>query len=730
MAAHRRFVDEFGEGATLESALSGAYSLRGIIGVFYALCATAMWCISHTLGPMAETSTTNGECPPDKAALLDYIYRSQIGCEVGVRTAFGERLVTFADYTVSPTICYELRHLLLCACLSKTQIVQASGRALDGIEHFVRSEVLPVYANTHTTASATGMQTTLFRAEARSIVRRILGCENNRDAVLFTGTGCTGAIGKMLGLLKGTPRWRSAVAAGKAPLVVVGPYEHHSNLLPWRESGCLVISVNEARDGGVDMDHLESVLREHADHPLKIGTFSAASNLTGILCDTVALSVALHRHQALAFFDYATAGPYTSIEMNPVVSDAAKAPLAYKDAVFLSPHKFVGGVATPGVLAFKKEILDSAVAFGQGAPPDLPGGGTVFFVTDHDHRYLGNLEEREEAGTPDIIGAIRCGLVMRLKEAVGVGAILEREHAYWRMAKDAWATDDGIHLLGNVEAERLPIVSFNIRKGTYYLHHNFVAALLNDLFGIQVRAGCACAGPYAQKMLGIDYLLAKQYEAALLQGDEAIRPGLVRLNLNYFLPHSVAEFIIRAVSFVAADGWKLLPLYTFIPATGEWRHRSERKFALRHRRWLSDVRFESGAMTVCPVTAAAAPSPAAPIAHGGVLSADVAERYMAFAAAEAASVEEAIAAGKPLGGVHVMVTQEGSEAKALQSPEAARLRWFLLPSEAVAALKGKVLPERECALSSRGMALPCVPLRDGAAPGGSGGGKRKERWGR
>ena len=635
-----------------------------------------------------------------------------------------------------------------------------------------------MYANTHTTASATGMQTTLFRAEARSIVRRALGCENNRDAVLFTGTGCTGAIGKMVDLLKGTPRWRAANAAGARPLVVVGPYEHHSNLLPWRENGCLVVAVREAQGGGVDMDHLESVLREHADATLKIGAFSAASNLTGILCDTVAISVMLHRHKALAFFDYATAGPYTTINMNPVVADPAQAPLAYKDAVFLSPHKFVGGVGTPGVLAFKKEILHSAVAFGEGAPPALPGGGTVFFVTAHDHRYLGNLEEREEAGTPDIVGAIRCGLAMRLKEAVGVAAIMEREHAFWRMAQAAWAQDSAIHVLGNLEAERLPIVSFNIRHGAQYLHHNFVAALLNDLFGIQVRAGCSCAGPYAQSLLGIDYMVAKEYEAALLQGDEAIRPGVVRLNLNYFLPEAVVRFIIRAVLFVASDGWKLLPLYTFIPGTGEWRHRSERKFTLRHRRWLSDVHFQRGRESAS-INACLSKTPETDsLAHEAVLSDTDVESYMAFAAAEAATVAEAVSAGKPFGVAKITETQVpsppsppslltptpsallrpppphalrkpvprtppytltlgtghytrrpktnknknkkkvASEAMALQSPEAARLRWFMLPSEAVAVLKGRPAPARECAVVD-GLPVPCVPA--GGAQGLSAG---------
>ena len=570
-----------------------------------------------------------------------------------------------------------------------------------------------MYANTHTTASATGMQTTLFRADARSVVRRALGCENNRDAVLFTGTGCTGAIGKMLDLLRGTKRWKAAAASGTPPLVVVGPYEHHSNLLPWRESGCLVVAVQEAAAGGVDMEHLELVLREHADKPLKIGTFSAASNLTGILCDTVAISVALHRHKALAFFDYATAGPYTAIDMNPVVSDPAQAPLAYKDAVFVSPHKFVGGVATPGVLAFKKDILENAVAFGEGAPPALPGGGTVFFVTENDHRYLGNLEEREEAGTPDIVGAIRCGLVMRLKESVGTDAIMERERVYWRMAKKAWTDNSSMHLLGNTLAERLPIVAFNIRKGSQYLHHNFVAALLNDLFGIQVRAGCSCAGPYAQQLLGIDFTLAKQYEAALLQGDEAIRPGLVRLNLNYFLPREVVQYIIHAVSFVAADGWKLLPLYTFIPGTGEWRHRSERKFALRHRRWLSDVRFEDGKMLVRPIKNAPRPATDDSKALSSGLSQELAEQYMAFAAAEASKVEQDVAAGRPFGAGSITETQVASEVMALQSPEAARLRWFMLPSEAVAALKGKPLPSRECAVKD-GSVLPCVPAEDAA----------------
>jgi len=190
------------------------------------------------------------------SSLLSFIEGSQVGFAAPILTEFGERKITFADYT-------------------------ASGRALAGIEDFIRREVLPLYANTHSTASTTGMQTTLFRAEARDIVRRGVGADTNLDTVLFTGTGCTGAVGKMLELLRGTSRWRTAIESGTPPVILVGPYEHHSNLLPWRESGALVLEVREGAEGGVDDAHLEELLAVHASSRMVVGTFSAASNVTG-----------------------------------------------------------------------------------------------------------------------------------------------------------------------------------------------------------------------------------------------------------------------------------------------------------------------------------------------------------------------------------------------------------------------------------------------------------------
>ncbi|EKX39424.1 hypothetical protein GUITHDRAFT_158402 [Guillardia theta CCMP2712] len=597
------------------------------------------------------------------AGFWQKLFLDQIGVQSVIRTPFGERNVVFADYI-------------------------ASARAVRSIETFISKEVLPLYANTHTTASATGMQSTLFRAEARSIVRRCVGCDNNKDSLIFTGTGCTGAVVKMVELLRSSEMWRECMKAGQRPLVVVGPYEHHSNLLPWRETGSEIIVVREQEEGGVDLAHLEQVLSLHKERKVKIGSFSAASNITGILVDTVQVAITLHKHGALAFFDFATAGPYCPVNMNPPAF-GEDAHLAHKDAIFLSPHKFVGGVSSPGVLAFKKSLLGKGFIFGGGARPSVPGGGTVFFVTEHDHRYLENLEEREEGGTPDVVGSIRCGLAMRLKEFVGAERIMEEEEKLWRRALQALEQQPELEVLGKVKAARLPVVSFNVRHGGKLLHFNFVSALLNDLFGIQARSGCSCAGPYAQRLLGIDFLLAKEYEHALLLGDELLRPGFVRLNFAFFLPEFVVDYMLQALLWVAREGWRMLPLYTFNASTGEWRHRSERKFMLRHRKWMSDVSFSQDKSSR---SAGDAGGEEEEEEEDGTflerLEANF-KRNMEMAEEVVRKIEEAARGGKPVGPTMVTDSQLAGEEKAIGSPDAARLRWFLLPSEALAELRGK-----------------------------------------
>jgi selenocysteine lyase/cysteine desulfurase len=363
---------------------------------------------------------------------------------------------------------------------------------------------------------------------------------------------------------------RAHIPAAERPVVFIGPYEHHSNELPWRESIADVVTIGEDADGRIDLARLERALEETDGRGLRIGSFSAASNVTGILSDTRAISVMLHRHGALSFWDFAAAAPYVEIEMDPhrpgaEGDDPADAALDYKDAIVLSPHKFIGGPGTPGVLVARRELFRNRV-------PAAPGGGTVAYVNPLEHVYLADPEHREEGGTPAIVESIRAGLAFQLKGEVGVDAIRAREEDLIARAIEAWSAEPSIQILGNPALPRLSIVSFTIRHAGRYLHHNLVVALLNDLLGIQSRGGCSCAGPYGHRLLGIDIETSHAFEREIARGCEGIKPGWVRVNFNYFISEAVFDFIVRAVALVARDGWRLTPWYRFDQVSGLWRH--------------------------------------------------------------------------------------------------------------------------------------------------------------
>lgn len=350
-------------------------------------------------------------------------------------------------------------------------------------------------------------------------------------------------------------------------MVFVGPYEHHSNELGWRESIADVVQIREDPDGHIDRDDLERRLLEFAARPLRIGSFSAASNVTGIISNTSAISSLLHRHGALSFWDFAAAAPYVGIEMRSPHSDGPD----HKDAVFFSPHKFIGGPGTPGVLVVRRDLLANPV-------PSVPGGGTVTYVNEDHHRYVTEPEHREEGGTPAIVESIRAGLVLALKEAVGTDSIRKMEHEFIQRAIGSWSENPHIRILGNPKADRLSIVSFQVRAPSHlgterFLHHNFVVAVLNDLFGIQGRGGCSCAGPYGHRLLGIDSETSARLEDEIAAGCEVIKPGWVRINFNYFISEEEFQYLVDAVHLVAENGWRLLPQYRFDTASGGWRHR-------------------------------------------------------------------------------------------------------------------------------------------------------------
>ncbi|MDJ0954759.1 MAG: aminotransferase class V-fold PLP-dependent enzyme [Acidimicrobiia bacterium] len=495
--------------------------------------------------------------------LIETIRESVIGGHHEVPGPFGPRRVTYADYT-------------------------ASGRSLSFIEDYLRDVVLPLYANTHTESSGTGLQTSRFREDAREIIRSSVGASDDH-AVLFVGSGCTGAIDRIirvLGLTIPTDLddeygFTDQIPEGQRPVVFIGPFEHHSNELPWRESIADVVKIGEDTDGHIDQAQLRAELERYQDRPLKIGSFSAASNVTGIISDTYGIAELLHEYGALSFWDFAAAAPYVGIEM-----DVPGRPNAHKDAIFLSTHKLIGGPGTPGVLVARKELFTNRV-------PGVPGGGTVAFVQPDHHEYLTDIEHREEGGTPAIVESIRAGLVFQLKETVGADCIRDLEERFIERAIGSWSQNPNIEILGNPEADRLSIVSFVVRHGGRYLHHNFIVSLLNDLFGIQSRGGCSCAGPYGHALLGIDIEHSDEIAHEVVLGCEGIKPGWVRVNFNYFISDAVFDFIVEAVHLVATHGWKLLPWYELNLETATWEHvdgRGATPYSLH------DVSYHEGSM--------------------------------------------------------------------------------------------------------------------------------------
>jgi len=501
-----------------------------------------------TTGPGGRPEISLAEPPSDRSVstmpLIARIRSGIIGEGEVLDGPYGLRRITYADYT-------------------------ASGRSLDFIEDVIREQVLPRYANTHTESSGTGLATGRLREDARQIIHDAVGGADE-DLVIFAGSGATAAVNKLIGIMELrlpdglARRYRllDAIPPAQRPVVFVGPYEHHSNELPWRETIADVVEIGASADGHIDLADLSAQLARHADRP-RIGSFSAASNVTGILTDADAIASLLHSRGALSFWDYAAAAPYVPIR----VRESAPGAGDHKDAVFLSPHKFIGGPQTPGVLVVRRELVRNRV-------PTMPGGGTVAFVDPVGHRYIDDPVAREEGGTPAIVESIRAGLVFALKEAVGAEAIKVSEERLWKRALERWSCHPQIEVLGSAQARRLSIVSLRIRKDDRYLHHNFVVALLNDLFGIQARGGCSCAGPYGHRLLAIDRARSVAFRNEIGHGCEGIKPGWIRINFNYFISDTVADYLIDAVALIGAYGYRLLPDYRFDPHTGLWRHRA------------------------------------------------------------------------------------------------------------------------------------------------------------
>lgn len=449
--------------------------------------------------------------------------QSLIGKDVEVAGPLGPKRMLYADYA-------------------------ASGRALREVEDFVLDHVLPVYANPHTQASFCGRAINALRRAARSEVARF--CDvGEGDAVIFAGAGATAGIQKLVRLL-GADRPDDQ---GRPALVLLGPYEHHSNLLPWRESGAEVIELPEDAGGGPDREALAAALASAQGRRI-IAAFSAGSNITGALTDIAAVSRRVQAAGGKVIWDHAGAAPYRKVTIQPARDVRV-------DALVFSPHKLPGGPASSGVLVVRRDaaLIDR---------PSFAGGGTVSFVSPQGHDYLPDLVAREEAGTPDAIGDIRTALAVIVRACMAGAGLDLRAEAMCRAAMARWRAHPLIEVLGSPDAPRLPIISFRLRRPSGgVVHHQLATRILSDCFGIQARGGCACAGPYVHRLLAIDARTSGAIHDAIRAGRELEKPGFVRVNISPFMSDAELETLIAGVEQAASQSESLARHFIANPAT-------------------------------------------------------------------------------------------------------------------------------------------------------------------
>ncbi|KAL3528050.1 hypothetical protein ACH5RR_012706 [Cinchona calisaya] len=505
---------------------------------------------------------------------LQWLHSQIIGGNVEFDTPFGKRRLTYADHT-------------------------ASGRFLQYIEDYIINHVLPFYGNSHTSDNYVGCRMTKMAHEAAKYIKKCLG-SGGEDVIIFCGSGSTAAIKRLqevmgvaipsiireriLNCLKNEERW----------VVFIGPYEHHSNILSWRQSLAEVVEIGLDDNGLIDIEALRLQLESYKSRncPM-LGSFSACSNVSGIYSNTRAIARLLHHYGAFACFDFAASGPYVKINMRSGKIDGY-------DAVFLSPHKFLGGPGSPGILLMNKALYQLT-----SSAPSTCGGGTVDFVNrlnEQDTIYVKNVEEREEAGTPPIIQKIRAALAFWVKEYIGHNVIERLEHNYIEQALERLLPNPNVWILGNITAKRQAVLSFLIFSTTYSpstevtakenlaakettglclrretgnkrdkpLHGPYVSKLLNDLFGIQGRGGCACAGPYGHMLLKIDRAQSLALRSAIEMGYNGMKPGWTRVSFPYYMSKAEFVYILAAIEFLAIYGQRFLPLYYFNWKTGAW----------------------------------------------------------------------------------------------------------------------------------------------------------------
>ncbi len=438
----------------------------------------------------------------------------------------------------------------------------ASGRLYGPIEDKMASLFGPFVANTHTETSETGSMMTWAYHHAQEIIKRHVNAGPD-DMLIAAGAGMTTVINKfqrILGL-KGChyPRISRCLEDVERPVVFITHIEHHSNQTSWYETLADVVIVEPGKDLTVDPQNLARALNQYKERKFKIGSFSGCSNVTGIFTPYHTLARIMHEHGGLCFVDFAASAPYTDINMNP------DDPMEKLDAIFFSPHKFLGGPGSSGIMLFDKSLYKSSV-------PDHPGGGTVDWTNPWgEYKYVDNIESREDGGTPGFLQVIRAALAIVLKEQMGTGMIHRREQQLIEKAFDGLPAVPGLHILAPGIRERIGAISFYMDD----LHYNLIVKLLSDRYGIQVRGGCACAGTYGHYLLEVTYDHSHRITEMINKGDLSMKPGWVRLSIHPTMTDEELDRVITALHEIRANAGEWEKDYTYNRRTNEFIHKND-----------------------------------------------------------------------------------------------------------------------------------------------------------
>lgn len=485
-----------------------------------------------------------------------------IGIDTHFETPYGNKQMLYADWT-------------------------ASGRAYAPIEERIQHKIMPLLANTHTETTVTGTAMTRAYEQAKHIVKQHVHAGPD-DVLIFAGSGMTGAVNKLQRLLglRIPERIMDYVKAGRLPsadelkndkvrihslfsnyldidpelkpIVFVSHMEHHSNQTSWLETIADVEIIPNDENGNINLAELEQLLKQYSKRKNKIAAITGCSNVTGIQTPYHKVAQLVHHYNGLCFVDFACSAPYVSIDMHPQMERG------HLDAIFFSPHKFLGGQGTPGVLIFHKNLYHNII-------PDQPGGGTVTYTNPWKyHEYITDIEQREDGGTPPFLQGIKAALAVKLKEEMGVENMLKREEEILKIIFDWLPKVPGIEIMEGQNQRRLGVISFLI-KGT---HFNLVVKLLNDRYGIQTRGGCACAGTYGHMLLRVDELHSNEILNEIHKGDLSCKPGWVRMSVHPVMTNEEITYMLDAIEQVAIHYTEWKNDYIYEPDTNEYHHQS------------------------------------------------------------------------------------------------------------------------------------------------------------